>query len=50
VARKYGFVVDAHRLDLVGRCRDLRGLVAAVFTLRRPPLASSCSTARDASS
>ena len=22
VARKYGFVVDAHRLDLVGRCMD----------------------------
>ena len=22
VARKYGFVVDAHRLDLVGRCAD----------------------------
>ena len=22
VARKYGFVVDAHRLDLVGRCTD----------------------------
>jgi Fe2+ or Zn2+ uptake regulation protein len=25
VARKYGFVVDAHRLDLVGRCMDCDG-------------------------
>ena len=25
VGRKYGFVVDAHRLDLVGRCTDCAG-------------------------